>query len=246
VKIALLPAFIVLIIAFLFRFAQNVMVGHKFFNFFLIVGQVLTAFVLVKAYDFASAKFPRAKILSFCTTSVLVFFLTFSGMIDFLAIVNMSDNKVRDLGSNPEAKWIAENTPRDTIILASKFLYSPASIAGRKIFLGYAYFTTGAGYYTHGRRAIVNAIYRGGDRDGMCRLLELNNISHVDVEEFKPNARRPEVNVEYFRENFSPEYVSKNGKYEIYSTAEMCGQATTSNERIIESDVDEQTHDDPK
>jgi hypothetical protein len=202
---------------------------------------------VVKAYDFAAAKFPRAKILSFGMAGVLVFFLTLSGVIDFIAIVNKPKNTVRDVAANPQAKWFAENTPRDAIILSSKYLYSPASVAGRKIFLGYGYFTTGAGYDTYGRKRIVDAIYSGGDRDGICRLLQLNNISYVDVEDLKPVAgRRPAVNVEYFRENFSPEYVSKNGKYEIYSTAAMCGQATTSNERIIESDIDGQTHDDPE
>jgi hypothetical protein len=222
VKIALLPAFIVLIIAFLFRFAQDVMVGHKFFNLFLIVGQVLTAFVLVKAYDFASARFPRAKILSFGMASVLVFFLTFSGVIDFIAIVNKRKNTVRDVAANPEARWFAENTPRDAIILSSKYLYSPASVAGRKIFLGYGYFTTGAGYDTYGRKRIVDAIYSGGDRDGICRLLQLNNISYVDVEEFPPDVRRPEVNVEYFRENFTPLHSTHKGRYAVYTTEELC------------------------
>jgi hypothetical protein len=223
VRIFMLPAFIFLIIAFLFRFAQKeVLVGHKFFNYFLIMGQMLTAYVVVRAFDFASAKFPRAKVLSFGMASVLVFFLTLSGVIDFFPIVNLGSHKAPDIGSKPDARWFAENTPGDAVILTSQFMYSPASIAGRKIFLGYAYFTNSAGYDTRGRRKIVDAIYRGDNRDAMCRLLHLNNISYVDVEEFKPSKRRPEVNVEYFRANFAPEYVSSNGRYEVYSTAALC------------------------
>ena len=223
VRIFMLPVFIVLIIAFLFRFSRiEVLVGHKFFNFFLIMGQLLTAYVVVKAYDFVSAGFPRAKVLSFGVTGVLVFFLTLSGVIDFFPIVNRKMNKVRDIGSYPEAKWFAENTPRDAVILTSQFLYSPPSIAGRKIFLGYAYFTDSAGYDTRGRRKIVDAIYRGDKREEICRLLHLNNISYIEVEEFKPSKGRPMVNVDYFRANFSPEYVSRKGRYEVYSTAELC------------------------
>jgi hypothetical protein len=223
VKIFILPAFVVLGIAFLFRFSQKeVMVGHKFFNFFLIMGQVLTAYVVVKTYDLASAKFPRAKILSLGVAGVLVFFLTLSGVIDFFVIINTNMTKVRDIGSNPEARWFVENTPRDAVVLTSQFLYSPPSIAGRKIFLGYAYFTDSAGYDTRGRRRIVDAIYRGNNREETCRLLYLNNISYIVVEEFKPQKGRPTVNVEYFRANFSPEFVSKKGRYEVYSTAELC------------------------
>ena len=98
----------------------------------------------------------------------------------------------------------------------------PASIAGRKVFLGYAYFTDGAGYDTRGRRKIVDAIYSGNDGEEMCGLLHSNNISYVAVEEFKPNKGRPVVNSEYFKENFSPEYLSSNGRYAVYSTAGLC------------------------
>jgi hypothetical protein len=131
-------------------------------------------------------------------------------------------NKVGDIGWRPEARWFAENTPRDAVVLTSQFMYSPASIAGRKIFLGYGYFTDSAGYDTRGRRKIVDAIYRGNEREEICRLLYLNNISYIEVEEFKPQKGRPTVNAEYFKANFSPEYVSKKGRYEVYSTAEMC------------------------
>ncbi len=223
VRIFMLPALIVLIITFLFRFSQKeLLMGLKFVNFVLIMGQMLTAYVVVKVYDFVSAKFPRAKILAFGVTGSLVFFLTLSGVIDFFPVVNMKTHGLPDLGSDPKARWFAENTPRDAVVVTSQALYAPASIAGRKIFLGYAYFTDGAGYDTRGRRKIVDAIYRGDKREEMCRLLRLNNISYVDVQESKPIKRRPKVNVEYFRTNFSPEYVSKNGRYAVYSTAALC------------------------
>jgi hypothetical protein len=219
----MLPAFIVLIIAFLFKFSQKeVLAGHKFFNYFLIMSQMLSAYVVVKAYDFVSAKFPRVKIPALGAAGVLVFFLTLTGVIDFFPIVNSKMTKVHDIGSDEKIRWFAENTPRDAVVLSSAYLFSPPSIAGRKIFLGYAYFTEGAGYFTRGRKRIVEAIYKGEDRDGMCRLLRLNNISYVDVAEFKPTKSRPAVNVEYFRNNFTPEYASSNGRYEVYSTASMC------------------------
>jgi hypothetical protein len=102
-------------------------------------------------------------------------------------------------------------------------IFFPAALHGRAEDLpGYAYFTDSAGYDTRGRRRIVDGIYRGDKREEMCRLLRLNNISYIDVAEFKPTKSRPTVNVEYFRENFSPAYVSSNGRYEVYSTAELC------------------------
>jgi hypothetical protein len=223
VKIFMLPAFVVVTIAFLFRFSQNeVLVGHKFYNLFLILSQMLTAYVIVRAFDFSVAKFPRAKVLSFVVAGISVFFLTLSGVIDMFPIINMKMHKVQDVGSNPKVKWYVENTPGDAVVLTSQFLYSPPSIAGRKIFLGYAYLIDSAGHDTKGRRKILDAIYSGEDRDSMCRLLRVNNISFVDVPDVKPNKGRPTVNVKFFRENFSPEFVSRDGRYEVYSTAGMC------------------------
>jgi len=222
-KIIMLPALIVLLFAFLFRFSEkDVLVGHKFFNFFLIVGGMITAYVVVRIYDFGSTRFSHARPFALSGVAAVVFFLTLSGVIDFFPIVNMDRHSIPDIGSNPHARWFAENTPRNSVIATSRFLYSPASIAGRKIFLGYAYFTDGAGYDTRARSRILAAIYSGRDREGMCRLLRLNNIGYVEVEEFKPNKDRPVVNAKYFKENFSPEYVSKNGRYAVYASAKLC------------------------
>jgi len=223
VRASMSPAFVVLLIAFLFRFSEKEpLVAHKFVNFFLIIGQMLTAFVVVKIYDLVSSKHPRARIASLGATAVIIFFLTLSGIIDLLALVNTSKIGIPDVGASPEVTWFAENTPRDTIVATRRFLYSPASIAGRKIFLGYGYFTDSVGYDTGGRARILEAIYSGKSRNGMCRLLEINNISYVDVEKVDPDQGRPFVNVEFFQTNFRPQYVSADGRYEVYATASMC------------------------
>jgi len=223
IKIIVLPALIVFAFAFLFRFSEkDALVGHKFFNFFLIMGQILTAYVIVRAYDFSSARFPRTRPFALCVAAVLVFFLTLSGVIDLVPVVNMERHRISDIAANPEARWFAENTPRDSVIATSQFLYSPASIAGRKIFLGYAYFIDGAGYDARARSMILAAIFSGKDREGICRLLRLNNIGYVEVEEFEQDKSRPVVNAEYFKTNFSPEYVSKSGRYAVYATQELC------------------------
>jgi len=223
VKIFMLPVVISFVVAFLFRFSRmESLLGHKFLNFFLILGQLLTAFVVVKLYDLLAARLPRAKLLALGASCVLVFFLTLSGLIDFLPILNTKMAHVRDVDSKPEVKWFAENTPKDAVVLTSQFLYSPASVAGRKIFLGYGYFTDSAGYDTRGRRKIVDAIYSGKDHEQMCELLHANNISFVDVEEFKPNKGRPTVNAEYFSANFSPLFSANDGRYAIYATDDLC------------------------
>jgi hypothetical protein len=222
----LIPPFIVLGIGFLFRFSEKeVLVGHKFFNFFLLIGQLFTAYAIVRAYDFASENLPRWRVAALAAAAGGVSLLTLSGVIDFLPIANRHTVAIRDIRANPAARWFAENTPKDALVLTSEYFYPAPSIAGRKVFMGYAYFTDSAGYDTEGRLEIVESIYRAESLEGMCSLLRSNRIDYVDVEEHGADQGRPPVNLQYFRENFSADYVSADGRYAVYSTARMCGLA---------------------
>ena len=183
---------------------------------------MLTAFVIVKAYDLISGRFSHGRIMALGMSGVLVLFLTLSGVIDFFAIVNTPSVKLRDIGSDPRARWFAENTPKDAVVLASKYLYAAPSIAGRKSFLGWQYFTISLGYDSRSRLRIVKTILSGKDHEEMCRLLRLNNISYIEVGEYGETKLRPPVNTEYFRANFSPEYASSDGRNTVYSTAKIC------------------------
>lgn len=223
VRAYLLPALIVLTLAFLFRFSsRETLVGHKFFNFFLIVGQIFSAYAVIRIHDWLASRVPRARSVARVVTASLIFFLTLSGVIDFFPIATADMTEVKDIDSNPEAKWFLENTPRNAVVLTSELFFPPPSIAGRKVFLGYGYFTDGAGYDTGLRRKIMDAIYQGGSREEMCRLLRENAIDYVEVEDFEPNPARSVVNFQYFQASFAPEFVSREGRYAVYSTSRMC------------------------
>jgi hypothetical protein len=222
-RLFVLPAFFVFAIAFLFRFSvREVLVGHKFFNFFLIIGQMLTALAVVRAWDFLSQRLPHGRIAATAATAPVVLLLTLSGVIDFFPILNMRMIDLADVEANPPAKWFVENTPRDAVVLSSRYQYTPASVAGRKIFLGWLYFTDSAGYASGARLEIATAIYDGEDPEGMCRLLRENDISYVDVQPFGDEGMGPPVNVEYFRTHFVPDFVTSDGFYAVYSTAKLC------------------------
>lgn len=51
-KIFIIPAVIMFAITFTFKFSDEVMAGHKFFNFFLVVAQMLSALVVVRIFDY--------------------------------------------------------------------------------------------------------------------------------------------------------------------------------------------------
>jgi hypothetical protein len=126
------------------------------------------------------------------------------------------------VGADEKAAWFSANTPPDTVVLNSSLLYHPASIAGRKVFLGWPYFTTTAGYDHDGRFEIVKAIYAGGDQNRICSLMRQHNIGFITVEDTSGNKDLPQVNVSYFRDNFSPSYLSSDNKYSIFAVENIC------------------------
>lgn len=225
VKLFMLPVFIVFLVAVLFKFSDEILVGHKFINYSLMMGQMLSALVIVKIYDYVShlpnIKYSRSRASVYILP--IVFFSTFSGVLDMIPIVNMKKVRMPDVKIRPISKWFYENTPKDAIVLTSDLLYAAPSIAGRKTFLGWPYFITGAGYDHVSRFEVERQIYKGEDMDTVCQLLIKHNLTYMDVEDTSADPNKVPVNVEYFRENFKPDYVSKNGKYAIYSRKNLCG-----------------------
>lgn len=229
-KIFVLPALLIFAIAFMFRFSPDILANHKFINFGLIMAQMMSAYALVRAYDFfrkpeiANVIVRRFRAGVAAVTAVaVILFMTLSGIIDLFAVVNDVNLSVADIKSNPRARWFYEKTPKNAVVLNSTFFHHPATIAGRKIFMGWAYFTSSAGHDHNGRWQIVKKIYAGENPQVFCPLLRANNISYLTAEDTSDNQDMPPVNHEYFRKNFTPSYVSEDGKYAVYATENLCG-----------------------
>jgi len=204
-KKILLPLFFLFILGNLFKFSMEVAANHKFFNFALILGNMISAYVIIRM-----------------RVPILVGILILSGLIDFFVIVNDTKGPLPDVGNNQTASWIAANTPKDAVFLNSSFLYHPASLAGRKIFLGWPYFAWSAGYDTYGRMAEMRTMYESKNPNVFCPLLKKHTISYVTVEDTKGDPNLPNIDVSYFLDNYKPAFEDADGKLRIYSFLVLC------------------------
>jgi len=255
VKKVVFPIFMLFIIANCFKFSVEIAANHKFFNFFMIFGNMLSAYVLVKIWNwnkkntkecgkqtkFCAASLPLqdsahgkheigigdASKFSFATIAfriftILIFLsLTLSGIIDFFAVANDSKIPVIDIPRNEIASWIKDHTPTDAVILNTSYLYNPASIAGRSIFLGWPYFPWSAGYKEN-RMPIMKEMYENKNPSVYCPLLNKYNISYVTVESVSGNPDLPTIDPGYFRSVDEPVFLTENNQYAIYSTNSLC------------------------
>ena len=130
-----------LAVAFCFQFSVDVLTNQKFLHVWVIIANLFVAFALWRLWRFSlggttlPAKFVAA-----------VFFLLVipGGIIDFFPIHNTGWSEVT-YRNDALIEWLKENTtPRD-IFLTDTFVNHPILMAGRRVFFGWPYSSSGRG-----------------------------------------------------------------------------------------------------
>lgn len=204
-----LTIFSFFILGNLFQFSPEIAANHKFFNLFIIVGNMFSAWFIYLAW--------QKKIFGKIISLFLIFFMIFSGIIDFFPIKNDALYTIDDAPKNSDIVWIKENTPPDAVFLNSSFLYHPASLAGRKIFLGWPYFPWSAGYEVDKRDQLIRKIWQGENKKEACLLLSQNHIDGVFLEK---NSSDFPINYSFWENQFKSSYKNKNSL--IFLTQQNC------------------------
>jgi hypothetical protein len=222
-RIALLPVIPLFIIPNLFKFSVEASANHKFFNFVMILGAMISAYVLVRSYRAVRRHFRNwfIRCLLLIVYCLLFIVLTLSGIIDFFVILNDARGGVVDIPKNETAAWIAANTPKNAVFLNSRYLYHPASLAGRPIFLGWPYFPWSAGYREN-RMPVMKTMYETGDDKVRCDLLHKYNISYITVENVKNDINLPAIDLQYFLKKYTPIFIRSDKQYAIFETQVFC------------------------
>ena len=213
-KKILLSFFSLFLIGNLIQFSPEISANHKFFNYFLLIGNMFSAFALYKLWN---------KKLFFKPIIAGAFFLMiFGGIIDFFPIYNDHRLTLNDYGADKDIAWILENTSADSVFLNSTFLYNPASLAGRKIFLGWPYFAWSQGYDTDKRMEVMSNMLGASDKQTACALLKENEIDYIEIKkQDPPDPNIPPIST-LFEEEFKKIYNNNSEDYFIYSVDSSC------------------------
>ena len=123
-KKILLAFFSLFFIGNVVQFSPEIAANHKFCNYFIIIGNIFSAYTLYILW--------RKKQLFRPFVIIIFFFMTFGGIIDFFPIYNDRKISFPDYKINKDSLWILRNTNLDAGFLNTTFLYDPGSLAGRK------------------------------------------------------------------------------------------------------------------
>ena len=186
--------------------------NHKFFNFYLILGNMLSAYVLIKICS--------CKYIGKLVGSIALIGLIFSGIIDFFPVYNDEVMTLQDIPANNVATWIKDNTPPDAIFLNSSYFFHPASIAGRKILLGWPYFSWSAGYNTDTRWSDMKTLYETTNPTLFCHLISKYHVSYISYQ--KPEVDNINPNITMLESQAEPVFTGQENTYFIYKLSTAC------------------------
>jgi hypothetical protein len=203
------PIFLIFIFANIFQFAPLMVDNHQFFNFFLVVGNMFSAFAIICIWK-------KIEIM----TLPLIIILIFSGIIEIFPITNGAIFQVPDFPANPDAQFFKKNIPTKAVTLNSTFWYNPASIVGRRIFYGPPTYGWARGYDMEGREETAKQIYGASNRVEACRLLEKYNISYVELQNNHEAYIQP--NLQLWNTQFYLIYQNPTSSLRIYDVARSC------------------------
>lgn len=213
-KKILLVAISFFVLGHTIQLSPEIASNHKFFNAFLILGNTYTAFALVKTWSKSHFLKP--------IVCALFFFLIFSGIIDFFPIINDGKMILPDYSKNPDIQWILSNTQPNDVFLNSSYLYHPASLAGRNIFLGWPYFAWSLGYNSEKRGNEFKELWGESNKKRVCDMLIDKEINYIDTNKASANdPNMPSISLLYEKE-FVKVYTNYYTSFHIYDVKQSC------------------------
>lgn len=199
---------LIFLIGNLFRFNKEMFNNHKFFNFWFILANLYTAYFLL----FLLKTSFKTKILAF----ILLFFLTLSGVIDFMVIKNEFYFFVPDSPKNQLMFWVKNNTPpKTTFLIINDEMYHPVRMAGRKTYQGWPRYAWAYGYDIKTRKEQVKNFFKIKNASLLRTKLLENDIDYIMIPSQIPENMEIQIDYPFWQKNFKRVY--KNQRMQVFA-----------------------------
>lgn len=212
----LLLTFVFFVIANAVRLSTDMINNHKFINFFVMVLSIMTAGWLGMLW--------QKWRLSWLVVILMIVALTFSGLMDVFPVVNDYDGQTNDEPHSPIQAYIRQNTPPQSQFVTTTYMYNPASMAGRFLFLDYGYHAWSMGYQDRPKRDLLPQIFSPSiDQSSWCQVVLTAGVDYVLLDP-RPEAvedGRIDVTGSRLVREWSPEYTSSDG-WRLYNVKKIC------------------------
>jgi len=167
--------FSLFLLTFCFQFSDEALANHKFLNIWLVIANLFVAYGLWRLWHL---RIKGWAIPSRVLAVLLAFPIILGGVIDFFPIHN-GGFVYTTYTSDRLIRWVQAETKPDAVFMTDKFVNHQILLAGRRIFMGYTYFTWSAGYDLPKREIAYRQMLENKNAHQVFTLLKLNGIDYV-------------------------------------------------------------------
>ncbi|MDH4467188.1 MAG: glycosyltransferase [Bacteriovoracaceae bacterium] len=215
-KIYFLPLFLIFIFAMSVQLTIEPAANHKFFNAYYMMGIPLTVLFWQKIVKLTIHR----RYLKFL--ALITFLLHFpSGIVDYMPLNGQTYQSLPNLRLMGAYEYFLK-TPRDSVVINNDLLYSPASLAGRKIAMGWPYFAWSMGYDLRTRIEELKRVYTYYNVKHICDYFNIIDAQYMTVIHNLDDRNAPFADVSKFKSMAKPDWQSQDGYYLIYSKKNLC------------------------
>ena len=108
------------------------------------------------------------------------------------------------------------------MFLNSQLLYDPASLAGRKIFMGWPYFAWSEGYDTTARSKTRDALLTSTNKTTFCSLVKENKLDYLILHSDQTADIDLRINGAFFNKSFIKKYDNEESSVKIFDLKNGC------------------------
>jgi len=167
--------FSLFLLTFCFQFSDEALANHKFLNIWLVIANLFAAYGLWRLWHL---RIKGWAIPSRVVAVVLAFPVILGGVIDLFPIHN-GGFVYTGYTSDRLIRWAQAETKPDAVFMTDKFVNHQILLAGRRLFMGYTYFTWSAGYDLPKREIAYRQMFENKNAHQVFTLLKLNGIDYV-------------------------------------------------------------------
>jgi len=196
-------------VAFTVQFSLEVFANHKFIHMWLIVANVFVAYGLVRLWRARGALRVPARLVAAGLAAVIVA----GGVVDLMPIKNQRMYQV-GLDGDPLYEWVKTSTRPDDVFLSDTFVVHSILEAGRRIYLGWAYFAWSAGYDVRGREDRYREVFAARSARELVARLQSAGIDYVAIDDgLRERGLAARINEEVFQANLELAFDDADNRY---------------------------------
>lgn len=187
--LSFLPLFI---LPNIFQLGFTIEQNHKLFNYFFIIGNFYSAYFLIKLWGGGLIK----KIFAV----LFFFFLTISGLINFMPVKNDFLYPVLVAPKNTLMFWIKNETAPNDIFLAKAEMLDPVTLSGRRNYFGNTPYLATYGYDISKRELLAKKFFEVGDLETLTEIRR-ENIKYIVIPKTTGSDFNYQINLDFLKNN---------------------------------------------